>query len=58
MHCTATNGGTRTSTECPGASPANARAVPRTAAAISLRPGCATAPSRNHSPTTATAART
>lgn len=58
MHCTATNGGTRTSTECPGALPANARTVPFTAAPNSRRPGTGNAGSRNHSPTPNTAART
>ncbi len=58
MHCTATNGGTRTSTECPGALPANARTVPFTAAPNSRRPGTGNAGSRNHSPTSNTAART
>ncbi|PKV78072.1 hypothetical protein ATK86_2433 [Nocardia fluminea] len=58
MHCTATNGGTRTSTECPGALPAKARTVPFTAAPNSRRPGTGNPGSRNHSPTPNTAART
>ncbi len=58
MHCTATNGGTRTSTECPGALAANARAVPFTAAPNSARPGAATPASPNHCATANTAART
>ncbi|VFA93927.1 Uncharacterised protein [Nocardia farcinica] len=56
-HCTATNGGTRTSTECPGADPANARAVARTAAPTSFRPGSPAPASINHPRTAPTAAR-
>ena len=40
MHCTATNGGTRTSTAAPGASAASVRAVARTASAKPGTVGC------------------
>ncbi len=50
MHCTATNGGTRSSTLCPGASCASIRADWRTAAASSPRDGGATSSARGSAP--------
>ena len=58
MHCTATNGGIRTSTLDPGAAAANARAVTRTASPTTERPGSGAVPSRSHSATASTAPRT
>ena len=49
MHCTATNGDTRTSTLAPGAMAASVRAVNRTASASSVRPGSGRLSSRSHS---------
>lgn len=56
-HCTATKGGTRTSTEWPGAAAARVRTVARTAAASSGRAGAGVESSRSHALTAATAAR-
>jgi hypothetical protein len=57
MHCTATKGGTRTSTLAPGAIAARVRAVSRTASPNSVRAGVGRLPSRNQSTTADTAAR-
>jgi hypothetical protein len=56
-HCTATNGGTRTSTLAPGASAASVRAVSRTAFAKASRSGAGWDPSRNQSATASMACR-
>ena len=56
-HCTATNGGTRTSTLAPGASAASVRAVSRTAFARASRSGAGRDPSRNQSATASMACR-
>lgn len=57
MHCTATKGGTLTSTLAPGACAARVLAVRRTASAMALRSGMATVSSRNQSATAETASR-
>ena len=57
IHCTATNGGTRISTDAPGAAAASVRAVSRTASANSPRPGAGASPSRSHASIANTAAR-
>src|SRR5690606_26225044 len=51
MHCTATNGGMRTSTLAPGARAARVRAVIRTAAPMSARGGSGWSSSRSQAPT-------
>lgn len=56
-HCTAANGGTRTSTLCPGASCARAAVVVLQAAATASRDGRSPSP-RTHSATASTADRT
>jgi hypothetical protein len=57
MHCTATNGGTRTSTLAPGANAASVLAVSRTASAMALRSGAAAVSSRSQFARADTASR-
>ena len=57
MHCTATKGGTLSSTLAPGAEVASVRAVSRTADASWSRAGVGNEASRSQSATASTAAR-